>query len=74
MGMVAVIDTFADEGASTDIPGDLAHITRRSDRWWRDLILSCGWRQDPLHRALEQGCRRHELPRKMGWQLFVYAS
>jgi 2-polyprenyl-3-methyl-5-hydroxy-6-metoxy-1,4-benzoquinol methylase len=78
MGLVAVIPSFeSDEDerrylqASDD--ADLSHILMRSRRWWHETFLRAGWRQDALHRALERICQQHELTRKMGWRMYVYA-
>ena len=54
--------------------GDLSHILMRTRAWWHEMFLKAGWRQDPLHRALEHACRNHELTRKMSWQLYIYAT
>jgi 2-polyprenyl-3-methyl-5-hydroxy-6-metoxy-1,4-benzoquinol methylase len=79
VGLVAVIRSFeTDEDErqyrEANDDDDLSHILMRTRAWWHDLFLRAGWRQDPLHRALERACRNHELPRKMGWQLYVYAA
>jgi hypothetical protein len=52
---------------------DLSHVSLHGRDWWHDLFLRAGWRQDPLHAALENACRRHTLPTKMGWEVFLYA-
>ncbi|HEX8129156.1 MAG TPA: glycosyltransferase [Pyrinomonadaceae bacterium] len=52
---------------------DYSHITMRSRAWWHTEFLRAGWRQDALHRIVERACRRHELPRRMNWKLYVYA-
>jgi 2-polyprenyl-3-methyl-5-hydroxy-6-metoxy-1,4-benzoquinol methylase len=79
VGMVAVIRSFEDEEeerryreAADD--ADLSHILMRSRAWWHELFLKTGWRQDPLQRGLERMCQRHELTRKMGWQMYVYGA
>jgi 2-polyprenyl-3-methyl-5-hydroxy-6-metoxy-1,4-benzoquinol methylase len=79
IGLVAVIRSFEtdeDERRYRDAndDDDLSHILMRSRAWWHELFLRAGWRQDPLHRELERVCRTHELPRKMRWQLYLYAS
>jgi ADP-heptose:LPS heptosyltransferase/glycosyltransferase involved in cell wall biosynthesis len=64
-------------GEQDDCPpaptGDLGHINLRTRDWWHKLFLDCGWRQDPLHSAFEQACQHHDLPQRIGWQIFVYA-
>lgn len=52
---------------------DHSHITMRSRAWWHAEFLRAGWRQDALHRIVERACRRHELPRRMNWEIYVYA-
>ncbi|HEV2801613.1 MAG TPA: glycosyltransferase [Pyrinomonadaceae bacterium] len=52
---------------------DRSHITMRTRAWWHAEFLRAGWRQDALHRIVERACRQHELPRRMNWQLYVYA-
>lgn len=52
---------------------DLSHVSLHSRDWWNQLFLKAGWRQDPLHAALESACQRHSLPAKMGWEIFLYA-
>lgn len=51
---------------------DLSHITMRTRRWWHELFLSAGWRQDAVHRIAQQALQRHELPSRMGWKLYLY--
>jgi SAM-dependent methyltransferase len=72
---VAVICTCEDDQRKrlADEDHDLAHITLRSRAWWHDLFLRAGWKQDGLHRVAERVCRTHPLPKKMGWQVLVYA-
>lgn len=69
--IVAVIATC--EAAATTSDGDLAHITPRTRAWWHELFLQAGWRQDAVHRMAQRWCQNHDLPRRMGWELFVYA-
>ncbi len=52
---------------------DYSHITMRSRAWWHAEFLRAGWRQDALHRIVERACRRHELPHRMNWKIYVYA-
>ena len=79
LGIIAVIRSFDTEDderryIEANDDGDLSHILMRTRAWWHEMFLKAGWRQDPLHRALERACRNHELPRKMCWQLYIYAS
>jgi len=79
VGLVAVIRSFEtaeDEQRYRDSgdDDDLSHILMRTRAWWHEMFLRAGWRQDPLHQAFERGCRNHQLPQKMGWQLYVYAA
>jgi glycosyltransferase involved in cell wall biosynthesis len=78
-GIVAVIRSFeteADEARYREAgeDGDLSHILMRTRAWWHERFLRAGWRQDGLHRALAQACQQHELTRRMGWQMYVYAA
>lgn len=68
--LVGIITTTATPGTADS---DLAHITLRSRAWWHSLFLDVGWCQNTLHRVAERACQNHELPRRMGWELFVYA-
>jgi ADP-heptose:LPS heptosyltransferase len=52
---------------------DLSHVMRRGRGWWHERFLEAGWRQDPLHHALERAFQRHDLPRNMKWQVFLYS-
>ena len=70
--IIAVISLFESEGSDIDL-GDMAHVTRRDRAWWHERMLAAGWRQDPLHRAMQEVCQRHPLPARMHWELFVYA-
>jgi 2-polyprenyl-3-methyl-5-hydroxy-6-metoxy-1,4-benzoquinol methylase len=73
VALVAVIATF-DEAAPPDPKDrDLSRITRQTRAWWDERFRQAGWRQDALHGNLQQICRQQELPRRMGWQLYVYS-
>ncbi len=72
--LLAVIPLFESEEARRRDTGDAAHITRHGRTWWHERFLAAGWRQDPLHKAMQQVCQRHSLPARMGWELFVYAQ
>ena len=79
IGVVAVIRSFDTEDderryREANDDDDLSHILMRTRAWWHEMFLKTGWHQDPLHRALERACRNHELPRKMGWQLYIYSA
>jgi len=52
---------------------DLSHVTMQPRAWWQAAFLRAGWRQDYLHRAVERSCQAHQLPAKMGWEVFIYA-
>jgi SAM-dependent methyltransferase len=73
--IVACIPSFDDEdeeGRFHKNDRDYSHITMRSRAWWHAEFLRAGWRQDALHRIVERACRRHELPRRMNWKIYVY--
>lgn len=73
VALLAVIATF-DEAAPPDPKDrDLSRITRQTRAWWDERFRQAGWRQDALHGNLQQICRQQELPRRMGWQLYVYS-
>lgn len=79
IGIVAVIRSFeteADERRYRDAAedADLSHILMRTRAWWHEQFVQAGWRQDGLGRALAHVCQRHEVTRRMGWQVFVYGA
>jgi 2-polyprenyl-3-methyl-5-hydroxy-6-metoxy-1,4-benzoquinol methylase len=68
-GLVAVIASLG--AAPRD--RDLTRVTQRDRAWWRALFLECGWRQDAIHRLFEASCARHAVPRRLGWDVHVFA-
>ena len=73
LALVAVIATYERPGEEPPGDRDPSHITRQTRPWWDERIREAGWRQDRLHRNLERLCRQHELPRRMGWSVYVYS-
>jgi ADP-heptose:LPS heptosyltransferase/SAM-dependent methyltransferase len=75
--LIAIIPSYADDAemarADASVDRDLAHITMRTRAWWHDLFVRAGWRQDALHRMAQRRCQEHELPRRMQWQIYLYA-
>jgi cyclopropane fatty-acyl-phospholipid synthase-like methyltransferase len=74
--MATIACSDADGGAARPdgcVDHDLSHITMRPRAFWHGLFLRAGWQQDGLHRVAAQACQEHELPRSMGWRVFVYA-
>jgi 2-polyprenyl-3-methyl-5-hydroxy-6-metoxy-1,4-benzoquinol methylase len=74
--IVACIPSFEneeDERLFRKNDRDYSHITLRSRAWWHAEFLRAGWRQDALDRIVERACLRHELPRRMNWNIYVYA-
>jgi 2-polyprenyl-3-methyl-5-hydroxy-6-metoxy-1,4-benzoquinol methylase len=74
---VAVVLTCEDDARRRHLLAndrDPAHLTLQSRAWWHQRFLQVGWRQDPLHRVAERACREHALPRRMDWQIFLYAA
>ena len=69
--MLAVIPLLGDGDTPPD--GDLAHITWHERAWWHERFVRAGWRQDLLHKTMEQICQRHSLPGRMGWEVFLYS-
>jgi 2-polyprenyl-3-methyl-5-hydroxy-6-metoxy-1,4-benzoquinol methylase len=53
---------------------DLSHITMKPRRWWHELFLKAGWRQDAAHRIAQRALQKHHLPTRMGWKLYLYAT
>lgn len=70
---LATIPTF--QPGKDEAPGnrDPSHVTRRPREWWMELFRRAGWRQDALHRLAERCFREHELPQRMGWEVFLFA-
>jgi len=71
IAMLAVIPLLGDGDTPPD--GDLAHITWHERAWWHERFVRAGWRQDLLHKTMEQICQRHSLPGRMGWEVFLYS-
>ncbi|HEY9285032.1 MAG TPA: class I SAM-dependent methyltransferase, partial [Pyrinomonadaceae bacterium] len=74
--LVAVIQSFAgdaERAAYESSSRDLSQRTLRTRDWWREAITAAGWRQNALARLVERQLQAHELARKMGWQLYVFA-
>ena len=74
--LLAVVLTREDEerkSPEVEHDRDLSHITLRSKMWWHELILRADWRQDSLHKIAARGLQRHPLPRRMGWDLFIFS-
>ena len=71
--LVAVIDTYANAGETREGDRDLSRATRQTRQWWEVLIREAGWRQDALGRNFAHLCQEHALPRRMGWNVYVYA-
>ena len=71
--VVLVCENDGERAKLLETDRDLAHVTLESSSWWHERFLQTGWRQEALHRIAERVCRRHELPTRMGWQIFVYS-
>lgn len=71
--LFAIIPTIPDdpENARSAFSGDkdLSHITLRNRAWWHALFEECGWVPHP--RQCES--LKHSLPKKMGWDIYLYA-
>ncbi|HEU0301089.1 MAG TPA: methyltransferase domain-containing protein, partial [Longimicrobium sp.] len=52
---------------------DASHVTRQTREWWMERFRRAGWRQDALHRVAERAFQEHPLPRRMGWEVFLFA-
>jgi hypothetical protein len=70
--LLATIPTV-DHGAEMPPGRDPSHVTRQTRGWWEDVFRRAGWRRDPLHRIAERRCQEHPLPRRMGWEIFLFA-
>ena len=70
--LLAVIATLPDDPAKArsafQDDKDLSHITMRTRAWWQALFEECGW---VAHHRQREGAA-HSLPRKMGWEIYVY--
>ena len=76
MGLLATIPSFENDEEQKlyqKNDRDLSHVTFRPRRWWHEVFLTAGWRQDAIHRVAERVCQNHELPRKMSWKVYLYA-
>ena len=78
MALFAVIASFETEQEERDYlrqrsDRDLSHVLMRTRAWWHDLFSQTGWRQDPVHRVAARACQEHDLPKRMGWKVYLYA-
>ncbi|HYH79683.1 MAG TPA: methyltransferase domain-containing protein [Longimicrobium sp.] len=71
----AIVATIPTVEPGRALPGnrDPSHVTRQTREWWAALFRRAGWRQDPLHRVAERCLGEHPLPRRMGWDVFLFA-
>ena len=72
VGLLVVIPVFDSESPPAE-DRDLSHITRKPLDWWNHRFREAGWRQDCLHAALLHMLSQHDLTRRMGWNLFLFA-
>ena len=70
---IGILATIASPGARPNGERDATHVSRHDRAWWSKLFLATGWRQDPLHRALEVVAQRQTLPARMGWELYLFS-
>jgi glycosyltransferase involved in cell wall biosynthesis/SAM-dependent methyltransferase len=70
--ILATIPTV-DPGREMPRNRDPSHVTRESREWWVEVFRRAGWQQDPLHRLVERLCQQHQLPQRMGWDVFLFA-
>jgi hypothetical protein len=73
VGLLAVIPTYDRPDAEFAEDNDHSRVARQTRLWWHERFLECGWRQDPLHRALQHLCQAHQLPMRMGWSIYLYS-
>jgi 2-polyprenyl-3-methyl-5-hydroxy-6-metoxy-1,4-benzoquinol methylase len=72
-GLLAIIPTYDQPQAQLPDDHDLSHITRQTRGWWHERFVDCGWRQDQLHREMQQLCQNHELATRMRWSVYLYS-
>ncbi|HEX5871942.1 MAG TPA: glycosyltransferase family 9 protein [Longimicrobium sp.] len=70
--LLAVIPT-TEPGQEMPPSRDPSHVTRQTRAWWMDTFRRTGWVQDPLHRIAERAFAEHPLPKRMGWEIFLFA-
>jgi len=70
---VAVIATYANPADTDPSDRDHSRVTRQTREWWDGVFRAAGWRQDGFGRNFERLCQQHELPRRIGWTMYVYA-
>ncbi len=73
VALIAVIATYATSGERDPADRDLSHLTRQTREWWDTRFREAGWRHGALQRNFERLCQQHDLPRRMGWSVYVYA-
>jgi cyclopropane fatty-acyl-phospholipid synthase-like methyltransferase len=71
--LIAVIATYVTADEQDPADRDLSHITRQPHEWWDARFREAEWRQTPLQRNFERLCQQHDLPRRMGWTVYVYS-
>jgi ADP-heptose:LPS heptosyltransferase/2-polyprenyl-3-methyl-5-hydroxy-6-metoxy-1,4-benzoquinol methylase/glycosyltransferase involved in cell wall biosynthesis len=70
---VAVIATYTNQAETDPADRDFSRVTRQTREWWDGVFRAAGWRQGVLGRNFERLCQQHELPRSIGWTMYVYA-
>ncbi|MCP4368491.1 MAG: glycosyltransferase [Deltaproteobacteria bacterium] len=76
IGLFATIPTFETEEKVCEFKKqdkDPSHIMLKSREWWHALFLSTGWKQDKLHRILQDICQENRLAKNMKWDVYVYS-
>lgn len=76
IGLFATIPTFESDMEICEFKKhdkDMSHILLKSQQWWHELFLSTGWKQDRLHRMLQDMCQEHKLTKNMKWSVYVYS-
>jgi hypothetical protein len=71
--LIAIIATYSASDEQDPADRDLSHITRQTRGWWDALFRESGWRQSAMDRNFELLCQNHDLPRRMGWTVYVYS-
>ncbi|MFN2599501.1 MAG: glycosyltransferase [Pyrinomonadaceae bacterium] len=74
--LLAVVTSFESEAEIESYrrkSRDLSQITLRPRAWWGEQFAAAGWRQGALGRIAERACQQHQLPKRMGWKVYVYS-
>lgn len=77
IGLFAVIPTFNSETEINNYrknSNDFSHIILKPHDWWHNLFLRTGWKQDKLHKLIQEKCQNNPLPKEMNWTIYLYSA